>query len=161
MSIKFKGDSVAKHRDLADSIKEGLKTDGNVIKEEEDHGSYYKNLPEGLDKSSVNELSKYNSKFVTATHVAVGELAADVFKKEKKVNEVNASVGFFGPNDSIDINVSRSKTYKVPMAAEGEESEVTKHLVMKTTVETQSARGSGLKSIRGLMSDEFKDILAK
>ena len=37
----------------------------------------------------VEELAKYNSKFVTFAHVAVGELAADIFKQNKETQVVH------------------------------------------------------------------------
>lgn len=159
MSIKFQNDKIAKHVDLASRIKTNLVVEGDTIKEAEGHSSYYGNLPEGITKKEVQEIAKYNGKFVTATHVAVGELAADIFKKSKDTNEVNASIGYFADRDSVDINVSRAKTYKIPNSDNNEE--VTKHLVMKTTVTTQSAKGTGLKSVRDSMSEEFKDIFKK
>ena len=93
--------------------------------------------------------------------MAVGEVAADIFKKDKSVLEVNAHIGFFGKSDSIDIDVSRSKKYQNHLAEKDEDKEVTKHLVMKTTVETQSTKGLGLKSVRASMSEEFRDSFSK
>jgi len=160
MSVTFKADNIAKHKDLSDKIKEALVVEGPTIKESEPHSAYYSNLPEGLSRKEVEEVAKYNSKFVTAAHVAVGELASDVFVKDKDLNEVNASIGFFGKSDNIEINVSRSKTYQNHLASNEEEKEVTKHLVMKTIVTSQSMKGYGLKSIRESMSEEFQNLFS-
>ena len=159
MAIQFKSEQVAKYRDLADSVKENLEySDGN-IREKEPHSAYYSNLPEGFTKEQVEDLSKYNAKFNTAAHVAVGEIAAEVFKKNKSVESVEAEVGFFGAQDKISMTVSRQKTYNNFLAGEGEPKEVTKHLVMKTTVTTHSAKGYGLKSVREAMGEEFEQLL--
>lgn len=161
MTVHFKSDNVQKHKDLADTIKSSLEVTGATIKEKEGHGAYYANLPEGVTRKEVEALSTYNGKFVTAAHVAVGELSAEIFHKDSKVDQVEASVGFFGKSDSVDISVSRSKTYQNHLADEGEDKDVVKHLVMKTTVSSQSAKGYGLKAVRDSMSKEFADSFKK
>ena len=159
--VNFKNQTVQRHKELADRIKDSLVVEDTSIKEKESHSAYYDNLPEGVDRKSVEEISKYNGKFITAAHVAIGELAADVFSKNKKAEEVNAEVGFFGKTDSVSVNVSREKTYTNHLAEGKESEEITKALVMKTTVTTQSAKGYGLKSVRASMSEEFSDLFKK
>lgn len=161
MAVNFKTEALAKHKDLSNSIKDHLDVSGTTIKEKEPHSAYYANLPEGISKKEVEEIAKYNSKFVTAAHVAVGEMASEIFVKDKSASEVNATVGFFGKSDSIDITVNRSKTYQNHLATNEAEKEVTKHLVMKTTVTSQSVKGHGLKSVREAMSEEFQGLFKK
>lgn len=159
--VNFKSATVQKHKDLSDKIKESLLVEDTSIKEKESHSAYFDNLPEGVDKKSVEEISKYNGKFITAAHVAIGEIAADIFSKNKKAEEVNAEIGFFGKTDSVAVNVAREKTYTNHLAENGASEEITKALVMKTTVTTQSAKGYGLKSVRASMSEEFSDLFKK
>jgi hypothetical protein len=161
MTVVFKAENVNKHRDLTDKIKETLVYDDATFKEAESHSAYHANLPEDISRKQVEELGKYNTKFVTATHIAVGELAAEIFQKEKRIHEITASIGYFGKTDNIDITISRSKVYQNHLAENNADKEVTKHLVMKTTVTSQSAKGYGLKSIRESMSDEFADMFKK
>lgn len=162
MTFKFKSETVAKHADLASSIKANLEvTPEKQIKEKESHGAYYSNLPEGMDKKTVEDLSKYNAKFVTAAHVAVGEVAGELFQKDKTLLEVPANVGFFGVRDAIEIDVSRSKTYENRLAKDDADRTVVKELVMKTTITTHSASGTGLKAVREAMSQEFRDSFKK
>ncbi len=161
MAINFKSETVQKHKELADKIKTGLTIEGSNIKETESHSAYFANLPEGLTKEAVEDLSKYNGRFVTAAHVAVGEMAGDAFKADKKLEEVTAAVGFFGKQDTIDMHVSKSKTYQNHMAKDDQDKEITKHLVIKTVVETHSGKGAGLKAARNAMSEEFKDFFSK
>ena len=158
MAITFKSEVTDKHAELARSIKEKLIVDGNSIKEEESHSAYFSNLPETLTRQAVDDVAKYNSRFVTAAHLAIGELAADVFVENKDAQEVNASIGFFGKTDNISVNVLRSKTYQNHLAKEGEPQEVTKALVMKTNVTMQSASGYGLKPLRDEISQQFANI---
>lgn len=159
--MKFTSDIVGKYQDLATKIAEGLEATDGVIKEKESHSAYYANLPEGHTKDGVVELTKYNSKFVTASHVAVAQLAADVFKKSKSTERVYASVGFFGPNDSIDIQVDRSKTFTNHLAKDENEKEITKHLHMSTAVNMKSAKGTSIKSVKDSMGEEFKGMFSK
>lgn len=162
MSVNFKSDNIQKHKELSDGIKGNLEVvGGNTVKEKEGHGAYYANLPEGIDRKTVEEVAKYNTRFVTASHIAVGEVAAEIFKNDKTINEVNAQIGYFGKTDTIDIGVSRTKVYQNHLADDPADKEITKHLVMKTTVTSQSAKGYGLKAIRESMSEEFQGIAAK
>lgn len=161
MTVKFKSDNIEKYRVLADGIKDSLVVSEATITEKEPHSAYYNNLPEGIGKKEIEELSKYNSKFMTAAHIAVGELAADVFKSKKSVTSVAAEIGYFANSDSININVSRSKTYQNHLAKPGEDKEVTKQLVMQTTVNSQFNNGYGLKAVRASMSEEFAEMFKK
>lgn len=161
MSINFKAENLQKHAELAKSIKSSLKADGTIIKESEPHLAYLANLPEGHTTKTVEELSKYNGRFVTATHLAVGEMAADIFKANKNIDTVEAEIGYFGKNDSININVSRSKTFQNHLAKDPTEKEVTKHLVMQTTISSSSVKGNGLKAVRDSMSEEFAGMFNK
>jgi hypothetical protein len=157
MAVKFKSEEFSKYRKLADSIEDNLQVEAGVIKEKEPHRSYRDNLPEGITYETIEEISKYNADFNTAAHIAVGEVAAEVFK-DKKVDTVEAEVGFFGARDKIAMTVSRDKTYFNYLAGEDDPKEVTKHLVMKTTVTTHSAKGTSLKKVRETMGEEFANM---
>lgn len=159
--MKFKNETVQKHQELADKIKENFEVSASSIKEKEAHSSYYGNLPEGVDRKTVDELSKYNSKFVTAAHVAVAETAAEIFKKDKSTDKVYATLGFFGPNDSIDIQVDRTKTFTNHLAKNEDDKEVVKHLHMNTNVTIKSAKGMSIKAVKDAIGDEFKNSFNK
>ena len=88
----------------------------------------------------------------------MGELGAEIFSDDSSINQVEAQVGFFGKNDHINMSILRQKTYKNNLAGDENNKEVTKHLVMKTTVTSQSVEGYGLKAVRESMSEEFKDM---
>lgn len=172
MTVVFKSDNVQKYSALKDSIKGGLKV-GTIgkngteatVTEQEDHSAYYENLPEGHTKKTVEEISKYNVRFANAAIVAIGEVAADVFLENKNVETVEAEVGYFGPRDTISTTVARSKTYQNRLAdpenPNTEPTEITKNLVIKTTISTLSGDGYGLKAVRESMSREFSDLLKK
>jgi len=161
MAVNFKSENLAKHKDLSDSIKSNLNVEGHSIKEKESHGSYYSNLPDGVEKKHVEEIAKYNSKYITAAHVAVGELAAEVFLKDKSDTPVEAEIGIFGKQDTLNITVDRSKTYQNQFGESEADKQITKHLVMKTTVNSQGMKGYGLKSVRDHMSEEFQGLFKK
>jgi hypothetical protein len=161
MSVNFKTENLQKHKELSDKIRENLVAEGTLVKEKEPHLAYYDNLPEGVNQKQVEEIAKYNTKFVTAAHVAIGELASEVFVKDKTAQQVEAELGFFGKQDKINITVDRSKTYQNHLAENDADKEVTKHLVMKTTVTSQSVKGYGLKAVRESMSEEFQGLFKK
>jgi len=161
MAVIFKNETISKHKPLADSIKAGLVVEGCSVKEKESHKTYYDNLPNGVDKKHVDEIAKYNSKYITAAHVAVGEIAAEIFSKSKDSVPVEAEIGIFGKQDSVQITVDRSKTYQNQWAENEKDKEVTKHLVMKTTISSQGLKGYGLKSVRDAMSEEFEGMFKK
>ncbi|EKD89542.1 MAG: hypothetical protein ACD_33C00045G0009 [uncultured bacterium] len=161
MAINFKSDNIQKFKHLSDAIKTNLKADGSSIKETETHSAYIANLPEGITKDTVEDISKYNSKFVTAAHIAVGELSSEIMKKDKSVETVEAEIGYFGKNDSLSITVNREKTYQNYLAKDGDPKEVVKHLVMNTTATIHSAKGSSLKSVKESMSEEFQGMFKK
>jgi len=161
MAVSFNNETVNKYKDLSDKIKENLTNEGNVVKEKEPHSAYYNNLPEGITKEQVEKLSKYNSRFVTAAHVAVGEMAAELFTKDKSLETVEAEIGFFGKNDTINMTVHREKVYQNHLAKDPSEQEIRKNLVIQTTVTTTSAKGYGVKAVREAMSEEFKNMFSK
>lgn len=160
-AVTFKSDNLKKYKDLSDKIKDGLTVTGTTIKETEQHSTYNANLPEGLTPKAVEDLSKYNSKYVTASHIAVGELASGIFQADPAAQQVQANVGFFGKADSIDITVNRQKVYQNHLAENDADKEITKHLVIKATVNTQSTKGYGVKAVKESMSDEFVGMFNK
>lgn len=161
MAVNFKNETVKKHSDLSDKIKENLVVEENTIKEKESHSAYYNCLPEGIDKKTVDELTKYNSKFVTASHVAVGEMAADLMLNNSAINEVNAEIGYFGKSDKIEINVTRKKTYQNHLTDDPTKKEVIKHLVMHSSIDSISSKGYGIKAVKEAMSEEFQGMFKK
>lgn len=152
MSVRFTSEAVEKHRDLADSIKAGLTVEGTVIKEKESHSAYNANLPEGITPDTIKTVSKYNGSFVKAAHVAIGERAAEIFKDDKSVDKVTASMGYFAPSDSLSFTAERSRVYPNPQAGEGDPAKITKNLVLTCT---DDIRGQSVKTIRDAMSSEF------
>jgi hypothetical protein len=160
MAVKFTSGNLKKHAQLVDDILEVLEVENDLIKEKESHSAYLANLPEGISKKNIEDISKYNSKFITAAHIAVGELAADIFMNDPGREVVLAKLGYFAPQDSFEISVSREKTYQNHWGPEGT-TEVTKHLVMSTSVAAESLKGYGLKAARDSMSEEFANMFKK
>lgn len=159
MSITFKNESLSKHRQLADAIKDNLTTNGAKIEEKESHSAYNANLPEGHTPETVKELSRYNDRFLKASTLAVGEVAAESFKKDKHLTEMTAKVGFQTPADSFTFTIDREREFPVPRGKDEPEDaprrKITKHLHIERTVELS---GTSIKSVTSVMSDEFKDL---
>lgn len=148
-----------KYKALADSIKSHLKVDGNSITEEKERSAYLSNLPDGITAKTIEEISKYNSKFLAAAHLAVANIASDIFKKTN-YNQVNATIGYFGPRDTINMLVSKSKTYYNHLPGDNPK-EVTKYMVFNTKVESTSIKGYGIKSLLKDISENFKQKFSK
>ena len=158
MSVHFKADQLQKHRPLSDKIKESLEVTGSAIRETESHKAYFDNLPEGVDKTIVENVAKYNQNYVAAAHVAVGEIAADQFNTNKELTRMDAKVGFFGKRDSIELTAHRTKEFRNNFAENENDKTITKNLVINSSV---SSSDYGLKSIRDAMSEEFTNSFAK
>ncbi len=158
MAVTFKNETLAKHSQLAGSIKNNLVVENTTIKEQESHKAYYENLPEGIQKETVETIAGYNQSYVAAAHVAVGEIAADEFNKNKELERLDAQLGFFGKKDSIEMTVHREKTYRNNFAETEEDKQLKKHLVVTASVKSS---GHGLKPIREAMSEEFANSFAK
>lgn len=160
-AVTFKNESLAKHRELADSIKSTLVREGKQLKEKESHGAYNSNLPEGFTPESIKSLAKYNNSFLKACTIAVGEAAASEFKSDKSLTELSAQVGFQAPGDNFNFTIDREREFPVPRAKDEAEDtprrKVTKHLHIERTVELS---GTSIKSVTSVMSEEFKDRFA-
>lgn len=149
--------SIQKYENLANKIKEGMKYDkeNNVINEVEEHSVYNKNLPEGVTPEVIKNITNYNSEFINAAHIAVGDMAADIFKQNKNIENTTANIGFFGPKDSISITANRKMEFTNSFAKPGEEQTVVKNLHLKGVVEIKSNNGIGLKKIKEEISQTF------
>jgi len=149
------------YTELADKIQKNLEVQDGNIEEKEKHSVYDQNLPDNITPDMVKSLAKYNAAFVNASHIAVGRMAANLFKEDKKKQTVNASIGFFGPDDTVDITVHRSKTFTNSFAKEGEPKEVEKTLYMQSSVTVRSNNGSGLRNLKEELSKELSSIFNK
>lgn len=149
----FKDEKLAKHKELADKIKESLQREAGMITEREDRGAYLANLPEGINKEVVDTLSKYNNGYTVAAHVAIGEMAAEAFKADKKLDRIDSKLTVGGVRDTMEVTVHREKTFKNSFAKTPEEETIHKSLVMTTKIQSNT---TGLKSIMKAMSEEFK-----
>lgn len=157
MALQFNSTRIDAHRELADKIKEGAKVDaGNrQITEVTPGGTYMGNLPEGLTPELVAAKAAYDSRFLSASHVAVGELAAEIFNNDQEAKEVSAAFGYGDARGKVSFDVTRQAEYRNSFAKEGEPTHVTKHLVMSATVHATSNIGHGLKALREDLAEQF------
>lgn len=158
MSVHFNNDKLKKHRGMADQIKSHLTVADNNITEAESHSAYHATLPEGLTPEVVNKVADHNIAFNKAAHLAVGELAGEVFLADRDVEVVRAELGYFGKHDSVTMSVYPTKEFRNIHAKPGEEQTITKHLVINTTTTTNIP---GLKGLRAAMSEEFAEMFSK
>ncbi|WP_396190493.1 hypothetical protein [Flavobacterium sp.] len=150
--VVFTSDAIDKVRDIADSIKSGVQNASGHFTETDSHSAYNAHLPEGVTPAVVKEVASYNSRFIKAAHVAVGELAGTQFAGDKHAQRVTARVGYFAPTDNLDFTAERQRSYPNPQAKDGEDARVTKSLVLTMT---EDVRGHTVKSLRDTMSEQF------
>lgn len=160
MSHQFKNEALNKHRELANAVKEHLQVEGSVISEKEEHSAYNATLPEGLTPELVDKLSKHTGKFITAAHVAINELATDIFTGDKSINTVTAQVGVFAKGDKIKSVIEREKSFTVHLDKTKEPTVTTKNLVSTRSVELDFQSAPGLKAAIGHMQQEYRDTFA-
>lgn len=162
MSVTFQNEALAKHRELADAIKKTLKVEGPQIVETESHQAYNSNLPEGITPETVKEISKYNQQYLKASTLAVGEVAADAFQKDRELKELSATVGFNAPNDNYHFSIERQREFPIPRRsdepADAPRRTKVKHLHIERTVDLGS---TSIKSVTSVMSEEFEGMFNK
>ncbi len=136
-------------KDLAAKIKDGLTfQDGRISVDPE---TYVSTLPEGMTKESVKALHDHNSHFYSAATLAVGEMAIEHMKKDKKLEAVEASVPLYG-KDTFDLTIERSRTFANP---QDKDKPTTTYANVKATLVTQSARAA-----RGTMNQVRQELAA-
>lgn len=152
MSIKtkaiFTGTTIAPFRDLADKIKDSVGVVDATISETTPRAVYENNLPEGVTMVQVGALSKYNHNYVQAARVAVAEISADLFAKDKELTTTTASLGYFNKGDTVDIRATRHASYRVPgKVTDGEEpARVDRLMVLSTDVNFRAQSGTALRN---------------
>jgi hypothetical protein len=99
-------------RELTDNIKNTtqIKSDGTAIVDPE---TYVKNLPTGLTKEIVQDVRAYDTRFLAASALAVGELSEPVMKKHQALESVTAVFPMTGKDDmTVQYDRTRTKTTK-------------------------------------------------
>lgn len=160
--VTFTHNSITKHRDLADAIKENLNVVvvGTVanLTEKVDHEMFDKHLPDGITPQMISELSKYHGDFNRSQYVAVTETAADIFNAHADVKIVEAKVGVFAHGDHCDMTVERSHAFLNNKAKEGEPTHTLRHLYV---TESTTYKGSSFKTLKKAISEEYNDRYIK
>lgn len=160
-AVRFENEPINKFRALADAIRENTQREGAVVTEKEGYAAYNANLPEGITPDTIKAVSKYNTTFLKASTIAVGEIAAEALLEDKSLTSVTATIGFQAPGDALKFSVDRSREFPVPRKAgepaDAPQKRVTKHLHIERTVEIS---GQSIKSVSSVMSEEFKDRFA-
>lgn len=161
MKTSFTAEPIQKFSTLASAIEANLELKEGTIQDITPLKIYNENLPCNITPEQRKELSKYDSEYITAAHIAVGSFSADLFKKDKTLTAVLAQVAYGAPRDNINITVERSHTYTNHLAKNEADKEVIKHLSMTTNVEVKGARGISLKRIKDLMGEEYENSFKK
>lgn len=106
---------------------------------------YDDNLPDGLTPDVVKQVSNYTTEFVAAGMEAAGNIALQAMKKDKKLQDVEATLpmGAFG---EVDYQVRREKEVQLPFAKEGEPTSEVQYGTSHVKVSFHAGRNSGLLS---------------
>lgn len=150
--------SRAKHSpELVEAIKKSLTGTESITSE----GNVYDdNLPEGLTPDTVEAVSNYTTTFVASSVEAVGDMALQAMKKDKKLDQVEAEIklGAFGKTD---ISVIREKEITIPPREKGgEASKKIQPGVTQVSVDFVAGRNSGLLGkARAAIKENFETSL--
>jgi hypothetical protein len=99
-------------QELANGIKKDITFDSatHIFTEE---NSFEKHLPDGIDMPTVGIVNQYNTDFVAASALAVGEYAIEEMKKHKTIETISADFKM-GEKDTVSHMVTRQKTFTNP-----------------------------------------------
>lgn len=147
-------------KDLAEALKKDLTVnkDGTT---EVAADTYIKNMPEGVTEEMAKAVQSYNTNFIAAATLAVGETSIPVMKKNKDLERVSAVFPTIGKdNVSVVFDRVRENSFTNPQTKERE-------LVIKngaTTVgyEVYGAKSKGsLAAVRAHLNEQAAAALAE
>lgn len=144
-------------KDLASHIQDALSIDAKTGVVTLADGTYVKHLPEGVSESSVRKLQDYNSEFIAAAALAVGEAGVPVLKKNKDLEKLDLEATTVG-KDSIGVVFARSREDRVP----GTDKTVTQYGAVRATMTNYSTKPVGqFKAVKDHLNDLAEKALAK
>lgn len=119
---------------------------------------FEKNLPDGLDYSTVCQVRQYSSDFVAAGAHASGMNAIDAMAGNKKIEQVVVELPMC-EKDRVTYSIDRKKTIVDHLH---DKQEITKYGQVGVSVEIHGAKNAGqLKIARNLVGQMAMERLAK
>lgn len=133
---------------LASKIEAQLELDANTGVGAVKSDVYHDNLPEGLTKQVVTEVSNYNSDFIAASTYAFGKLAVDAMKGNTGLTTATVEIPMAG-KDNVAIATERQHVFNVPSRGEGKPEEITKYGSTTVAYTVHNGKNAGqLKAAR-------------
>ena len=143
---------------LSTIIQAGITVDTKASTATVADGLYKDNLPVGLTMEAVKTVSDYNSTFVAAGTHAMGMVAIEAMKSNKKLEKLSVDITM-GVKDNLSITVDRVK--EVPNRF-GNGEAITKYGATSVTYEVKAGKNAGqLKSVRAELNALASAALAK
>lgn len=158
-TVRFTTPAVAKHRELADLIRESVVVDDGTASDSKNPSqAFEKGLPEGITMKQANDLGKYLGRFHQAARVAACELAAEEFIRNPKQETFTAEVGLLDGSKSR-TKVFNRHTVRVPSFKAGVAgTERVKRLVAVGEIKA-TWTGGKYASMADAMSEEFATMV--
>lgn len=145
--------------DLSAKIQEAVKIDHKTGTAEVADGIWESTLPDTLTKEQVKQVKDHEANFVAAGGHAVGRLAIVAMKKNKDLNEVQATIGMHGYDKAV-YSVERERQYHNPQDKDADP--IVKHGVLGVNFRNMAGRNAGeLKKVMKEISEEAAKALNK
>lgn len=145
---------------ISKEIKANLTVDASGECSGDSQSVYEAHLPDGITMDTVKSVSSYNTTFCAAGTHAVGELAIEAMKKDKKLESVTAKLPF-GSRDSLNLTFHRSREGVQNFGADKGKS-VTQYGSSVVRVRTRAGNNSGqMAAARKLISDLATEAFGK
>jgi len=144
-------------KDLADQIAKGITfKDGKV---EVDANTYVQTLPESISVEQAKAIHKHHSNFFPAATLALGNVALEAMKKDKKLEQVTAEFPMI-EKDRFEVTIERRREFPNPQ--DKEKSTVVFGNV-KASMVTQAARASrgSMNHVREQLNADFLSAIGK
>ena len=136
---------------LANKIEAGLSVNEKTGVGEAKADVYHDNLPEGLTKEVVTQVSNYNSDFVAASTYAFGRMAVKAMADNPALNSAFIDITMSG-KDTVSIETDRSRTFTKP--GDDTKAEITKYGSTSVAYTVHAGKNAGqLKAARNALVD--------
>lgn len=146
--------------ELAGKVKEGLTIDNKTGIITAIPDLYTRLLPETVTKETIEALQAHNTRMVSATTLAVGEIAMPVLKKNKELEEASLKLSMVG-KDAMNVTLARSR--QVPSRNEdGTTGTQTKYGSVSVSIDEYSTGPRGdFKKVKQFLSEQAMTAFGK
>lgn len=135
---------------LANRIEEAMKIDAKTGIVTTGESIYEQTLPEDLTIEVANKVHKHDADFIAASTHAIGRIAVDAMKGNKKLETAETVIAMAGKN-SLSLHVDRTRSYPNP---QDKDAPIVKQGVVTVTYDVAAdAKVGQLKIARNIISE--------